>query len=145
MTSSRCVRPLGPRPKSCPAWASTVSVLPRLIDGQPTEVLWSALSFTSGTLKPTSSGIPILFPFAGRLRGDVLHYQGRDYPQTPSDIYGNAIHGFVVRLPWRIIEQTGSKAVGQFQASCDEPSLLERWPADFLITVSYELRGALRS
>ena len=31
--------------------------------------------------------------------------------------------------------------VGEFQASVDDRSILERWPADFRIRVSYEVRG----
>ena len=34
-----------------------------------------------------------------------------------------------------------SKIVGEFQASVDDASILERWPSDFRIRVSYEVRG----
>jgi aldose 1-epimerase len=39
------------------------------------------------------------------------------------------------------VEQSPGRIVGQFQASQDDPELLRRWPADFRITVAYELAG----
>jgi aldose 1-epimerase len=60
---------------------------------------------------------------------------------TEGDGRGNAIHGFVLNRPWRVIEQTDRRVVGQFQSSVDDPDVLKQWPADFRITVSYELTG----
>jgi aldose 1-epimerase len=40
-----------------------------------------------------------------------------------------------------VIDQWPQRVVGQFQASQDDPALLARWPADFRITVAYELTG----
>ena len=47
----------------------------------------------------------------------------------------------MLNRPWRVIEHTPQRVVGQFQASLDDPSLLTRWPADFRLTVAYELSG----
>ncbi|HUY31288.1 MAG TPA: aldose 1-epimerase [Pirellulales bacterium] len=107
--------------------------------GEPIEVLWAAADFEAGQGKPSHSGIPILFPFAGRLRGSHLTYQGETYPLGSDDGRGNAIHGFVLNRPWRIVEHGSSRLVGEFQASREEPGLLRRWPADFRLTVAYEL------
>ena len=41
----------------------------------PVEVLWSAPGFADGGLKPSGSGIPLLFPFAGRIRGTAFHFR----------------------------------------------------------------------
>lgn len=109
--------------------------------GRPIEVLWSAPDFTSGQSKPSHSGIPILFPFPGRLRGSHLTYRGQTYPLGSDDGLGNGIHGFVLNRPWRIIEHLSQRATGEFQASVDEPGLLRRWPADFRLTVTYEVEG----
>jgi aldose 1-epimerase len=38
-------------------------------DGKTVDVLYAPAGFESGTLRPSSGGIPILFPFPGRLRG----------------------------------------------------------------------------
>jgi aldose 1-epimerase len=110
-------------------------------DDENIELLWSVPNFASGQERPSRSGIPILFPFPGRIAGTTFHFQGREYPLEAADGQGNAIHGFVLNRPWRVIDQGSQHAVGQFQASQDDPSLLSRWPADFRITVRYELAG----
>jgi aldose 1-epimerase len=111
--------------------------------GTPIEVLWSAPDFESGQKGPSHSGIPLLFPFPGRVQGTGFTFEGRQYQLTglPDDGRGNAIHGFVLNRPWRVTEQTKTRAVGEFQASVDDASLLKMWPADFRISCSYELAG----
>jgi aldose 1-epimerase len=109
--------------------------------GQPVEVLWSLPNFASGAVRPSSSGIPILFPFPGRIPGTKFVWEGKTYDLEPSDKFGNAIHGFCHTRPWRVIEQSSQRVVGQFHAWQDDPSLQARWPADFQLTASYELSG----
>lgn len=112
----------------------------------PLQTLWSAPDLTDGTARPTGSGIPLLFPFAGRLRGTSFRFRGKDYELEAGDGQGNAIHGFVFNRPWRVTEQAAQRVVGQFQASLDEASLLAHWPADFRITAEYRISaGALVS
>jgi aldose 1-epimerase len=112
-------------------------------DGKPVEVLWSHEKFASGTERPSGSGIPLLFPFAGRIAGTSFEYEGQTYQLEEGDGQGNAIHGFVMQRPWRLIEQTRARAVAEFQASVDDPALLDRWPADFAIRAAYALREGL--
>lgn len=112
-----------------------------VVGKQPIEVLWSTPEATAGTLKPSRFGIPILFPFGGRIRGTSFRYSGNTYPLEIGDDLGNAIHGFVLNRPWRVTEQTENSATGEFWASVDDPTLLQRWPADFRIRVSYCLSG----
>lgn len=107
----------------------------------PLEVLWAAPDFTDGTAKPSGSGIPLLFPFAGRIGGTKFTFQDKEYELEAGDGMGNAIHGFVFNRPWRVIEQVQDRVVGQFQASVDDHSLLTRWPADFRITATYQIAG----
>lgn len=106
---------------------------------RPIDVLWSHPELETGRPSPSGSGIPILFPFPGRLTGRSLEWQGRSYLQDTDDGQGNAIHGFVHRRSWRVIEQSNHRVVGQFQASLDDRKILEMWPADFRITVTYEV------
>jgi aldose 1-epimerase len=103
------------------------------------EVLWREPAFLEGTGKPSRSGVPILFPFPGRLPGQFLSWQGKKHELGSDDGRGNAIHGFVHARPWRVLSQSESRLVGEFQASKDDPSLKDRWPADFRITATYEL------
>lgn len=110
-------------------------------NGKEVDVLWSAPNFTSGEERPSGSGIPLLFPFPGRLRGTTFEWDGRSYQLMEGDGRGNAIHGFVLNRPWRVTEETDARVVGQFQASVDDATILEQWPADFRITAVYELNG----
>ncbi len=109
--------------------------------GRRVDVIWSAPGFASGNERASGSGIPLLFPFPGRLRGTTFLWEGRGYQLEPGDGRGNAIHGFVLNRPWRVIERTESRVVGQFQASVDDPKILDQWPADFRVTGWYELIG----
>jgi aldose 1-epimerase len=113
---------------------------PVLEDG-PREMLWSEPGFETGNKRPSGSGIPLLFPFPGRIGGAAFQFGGREYKLEPGDAFGNAIHGFVFNRRWRVVEQSASRAVGEFQASVDDRSILERWPGDFRIRVSYEVGG----
>jgi aldose 1-epimerase len=113
---------------------------------QPVELLWSEESFAAGAGRSTRSGIPILFPFPGRLSGDTLRFGGREVPLVIDPKQGCAIHGFVHNRPWRVLESRPSSVTGEFHASIDDPKLLDLWPADFRIRVCYELNaGRLES
>lgn len=115
------------------------------LGGKLQSVLWSHPNVASGQERPSGSGVPILFPFPGRIAGGVYTWNGREYRLPANDNRGNAIHGFVHNRPWRLVEQQSGQAVGQFQASVDDPSILELWPGDFRITARYTLEAtALR-
>lgn len=114
--------------------------------GQPIEVLYAPADFASGQSRPSRGGIPLMFPFPGRIPGTTFTWEGKSYTLEPGDAFGNAIHGFVMWRPWRIVEQSDSKVVGQFHAWKDDPTLKDRWPADFRLTATYEMAGnTLRS
>jgi aldose 1-epimerase len=131
----------GSRAKILPKLGFNCFSFQPMVQEERMEVLWSAPNFPSGTERPSGSGIPVLFPFPGRVRGTSFQFQGQNYELPPGDAYGNAIHGFVINRPWRIVEQSAKKATGEFQASIDDPSILSHWPADFLIRLSYTLAG----
>lgn len=111
--------------------------------GRQVDLLWRSPTFLSGSDRPSRSGIPILFPFPGRIRGTTFEWQGKSYSIPAGDNFGNAIHGFVHTRPWRVLEKDRRKIVGQFQASVDDPNLREQWPGDFRITASYDLSGGM--
>jgi aldose 1-epimerase len=134
-----------------PATGSTARILvslgfncfswqPKLDDG-PREILWAHPEFASGNERPSGSGVPLLFPFAGRIGQAKYTFAGREYQLEPGDAFGNAIHGFVHKRAWRVVEQSAARVVGEFQASVDDASVLANWPSDFRIRVSYEVRG----
>ncbi len=109
-------------------------------------VLDSDPAFPNESLRPSGHGIPILFPFPNRIRGARFSWSGREYvipvESGRHDKTGNAIHGFCLDRPWRVVSQGDRFAVGQFQLSIDAPERRDLWPADFLIEVRYELRGS---
>ena len=133
-TSGSTARILASLGFNCFSWR------PVLEDG-PREMLWAHAEFERGDKRPSGSGVPLLFPFPGRIGGAKFTFQGREYQLEPGDAFGNAIHGFVHKRPWRVVEQSASRVVGEFQASVDDRSILERWPTDFRIRVTYEVRG----
>lgn len=108
-------------------------------------VLWAHPEFAGGEQRPSGSGVPILFPFPGRIRGAQFTYEGRDYALENQDGLGSAIHGFVYDRPWRVTSQSANSVVGEFQASVDDPSLAQRWPGDFLVRAEYTVLPGLLS
>jgi aldose 1-epimerase len=112
-----------------------------VLNDAPWEMLWADAGFAAGDKRPSGSGIPLLFPFPGRVGGAKYQFGGREYQLDPGDAFGNAIHGFVFNRPWRVVEHNGVRVVGEFQASVDDAAILARWPADFRIRVAYEVRG----
>lgn len=113
--------------------------------GQPTEVLWAKPDFVVDPGSPSGSGNPILFPFPSRIYGTTVEWEGKVYTLPAGDGQGNAIHGFVHSRAWRVISQSAHRIVGEFQASVDDPRLLDCWPCDFRITADYELAGTMLS
>lgn len=114
--------------------------------GRPVEVLYAPDGFAQGNERPSRGGIPILFPFPGRIPGTAFRWEGKDYPLEAGDAFGNAIHGFVMWRPWRVLERSGSRVVGQFHAWQDDPELKSHWPADFRVTATYSIsRNTLRT
>lgn len=137
------------------AHCSTAQIAPELgfncfefqanVGGRLVNVIDAAPEFVQGNERPSGHGIPLLFPFPNRIRAGRFTWDGVDYElpseTCPYDGTGNAIHGFCLDRPWRVIEQGLSYAIGQFQLSKDAPDRLACWPADFLIEVRYEVRG----
>jgi aldose 1-epimerase len=109
------------------------------------DMLWSLPNFASGAERASSSGMPILFPFPGRIPGTRFTWKGQTYDLEPGDKFGNAIHGFCHTRAWRIIDQQPDSVTGEFHAAADDPALLARWPSDFRIRAKYRLTAGLLS
>jgi aldose 1-epimerase len=109
------------------------------VDGD--ELLWSHADVELGTTRPSGSGLPILFPFPGRLSSNTFTWNNRKYVLQSDDGLGHAIHGFVLDRAWRVIDQQSSEVTGEFQASLDAPELADQWPSDFRIRCRYVLHS----
>lgn len=116
--------------------------------GRRVDVLAAQTQFIERGEKPSWSGIPVLFPFPNRIKGGRFTWDGREYvlpPEKVSHAGENAIHGFCLDRPWRVTQQSASAVTGEFRLSQDAPDRRDFWPADFLISVRYEVLGpALR-
>lgn len=110
-----------------------------VVDGRRWETLYAHPEFPAGQQRPSGSGIPILFPFPGRLRGDHFHWQGRSYPMANRDPLGNAIHGSVYTRPWRLVSRSEQELTAEFHASRDAVDGRVNWPCDYRVTVTYRL------
>lgn len=110
------------------------------------DVIDAAENFAAGGQRPSGHGIPILFPFPNRIHGGRFSWDGREYVLPPDrvlyDTAGNAIHGFCLDRPWRVMQFDESSATADFQLSVDAPDRAPFWPADARIEVRYEVRGA---
>lgn len=112
------------------------------VAGELIEVLDAEPGFEAGDKKGTRSGIPWLFPFPNRIEKGRFTWDGVDYELPVSDAFGNAIHGFVMDRPWRVVTADDQLAIAEFQLSVDAPDRVKLWPSDFLIQVRYTLREA---
>ncbi|MAT16162.1 MAG: aldose epimerase [Planctomyces sp.] len=117
-----------------------------VVEGKRVDVIDAAPDFPETGERPSGNGIPILFPYPNRISNGKYSWDGKDYhlpPELVSYNKDNAIHGFCLDRPWRLIDSGTDYAVGQFQLSVDAPERLELWPADFIIEVRYSIGEAV--
>ena len=63
--------------------------------------------------RPTRGGFPILFPFPNRIRAGRFAWAGQailNLRRSAISSGKNAIHGFAVKRPWRIVDQGADNA-----------------------------------
>jgi len=112
-------------------------------EGQPVDLLYvDPQLFDNG--RPTRSGIPVLFPFPNRIRDGKFTWEGKTYQLPLNDaVQRNAIHGFVCRKPWRLVERGATNdsayVTAEFQGSREDPDSRSLWPADYVLRLTYEL------
>ncbi|QDU94010.1 aldose 1-epimerase [Lignipirellula cremea] len=108
---------------------------------QPTELLWSEPGFPQGAGGAAHSGIPLLFPFPGRLASNRIVWQGEEFSVTtdPGEL---PIHGFVYDRPWRLLDRTDTTASAEFVLSRDGADGAACWPADFRLVARFALTAA---
>ena len=97
-----------------------------VLDDGPREMLWAEPGFEQGDKRPSGSGIPLLFPFPGRIGGARFRFDGKDYSLRA----GRCVRQCDSRLRLQlgrgaVVEQSGARVVGEFQASVDDPSILD--------------------
>jgi aldose 1-epimerase len=101
------------------------------------------IPFAEFRQKPTSYGIPVLFPFPNRIKDGRFTFAGRTYEVNPPR------HGFVRDKPWRVVGHGASNEAGAwltaaFDARDYAEQVLAQFPFPFRLTVTYRLQdGAL--
>jgi galactose mutarotase-like enzyme len=78
-----------------------------------------------------SGHAPLLFPIVGRLKGDALRLDGREYPMNQ--------HGLARRLEWELVGASGDAATFALR---DSDATRAAYPFAFEIVVLYALEGA---
>lgn len=91
------------------------------------------------------AGIPILWPFPGRVREARYTFEGREHHLPVTDKAGvHHIHGLVISAPWQVnLMSIDAGASLRLRISSDELSEAERagYPFNFALFVTYTLIG----
>lgn len=108
------------------------------------EPLIEEIPFAQFVSKPTSYGIPILFPFPNRIRDGEFDFQGEHYEVDPPR------HGFVRDKAWRVIDAGASDERGawvrsQIAAVDYVGQILTQFPFEFSLEVEYRLKDGTLS
>lgn len=113
------------------------------LDGKFFSLIDAEEGFPLPDSRPSGHGIPLLFPFPNRIRGNQFEWNGKIYPLPHDQVSHNktnAIHGFCLDRPWRVTGETGNRLTAEFQLSVDAPERRDFWPADYLIRATYTLQ-----
>lgn len=102
--------------------------------GQVKEQLWSRHARPAPAGQWPDGGLPILFPFAGRVwqQGQVGQYQHQE------TTFPMPIHGFLYSQSGAILEQTSNKVKLEF---IDHAATHRHYPWHFRVIVAYEING----
>jgi aldose 1-epimerase len=93
---------------------------------------------------PHRGGIPILFPWPGRVAGACFTFNGREYRLPVNEpARGHAIHGFACERAFRVTRR-GPYFVTAILDSSDYPDLNSIWPWPFVLEIAYEVGNGLR-
>lgn len=100
--------------------------------GKTASVLWMPPDFVPGESGWPGGGLPICFPFAGR----VFH-EGRPFQyEIAGEVRPMAIHGFAYGLPWRVLRQDDRTAELEL---VDSEATQKLYPFRFKLTARFEL------
>jgi aldose 1-epimerase len=93
---------------------------------------------------PHRGGIPILFPWPGRIADAQFTFKGREYRMAVNEpARGHAIHGFACERAFRVTRR-GPYFVNAVLDSADNLDLSSTWPWPFVLEIDYEVGNGLR-
>lgn len=107
-----------------------------IIAGPPDLDAWRA--------HPFRSGIPLLFPWPGRVANGIFHFDGREIRLPINEpAHGHAIHGLTWNCAFRVVRR-GPYYVHTELDSSSSAELKRYWPYQFVLEVDYEVGNGLR-
>ncbi|MDQ3699938.1 MAG: aldose 1-epimerase, partial [Chloroflexota bacterium] len=126
-----------------PAWGNNC-LAARLAapDGGAVEALLAPDSLDQVRQQPSWWGIPLLFPWPGRIPGGEYAFAGQRYRLPVQDMNGNAGHGFVKTRPFRVVATAATEEYAEVRcaiSSADHPETLEGYPFPYLLATTYRL------
>jgi len=93
---------------------------------------------------PFTSGIPILFPWPGRVAGAQFDFAGRRVTLPVNEpARGHAIHGLAWNSAYRVARRGPYYLRAELDSSAS-PELSSSWPYRFRLELDYEIGGGLR-
>jgi aldose 1-epimerase len=93
---------------------------------------------------PFSTGIPILFPWPGRIADARFEFAGRAYRVPVNEpARGHALHGLTWNRPFRVTRQAPYFVRAEIDSRIDA-ELGRHWPWPFTLELDYEVGGGLR-
>ncbi len=114
-------------------------------DGRLHDILLAPPSLDDLRRQPSWWGIPLLFPWPGRIPQGAYEFAGRAYRLPSLDAGGNAIHGFVKDRPWRVERTSAGEIAAEVVATCsaaDHPETLEGFPFPYRLSVTFRLTAS---
>lgn len=94
--------------------------------------------------QPARWGIPILFPWPGRIPGGLCRWRGRDWRLPENGESGNAIHGLVIDRPWQVTGMNARESEAVLHCSIADSDLGENghgFPFNWRLDVNFTLRS----
>jgi aldose 1-epimerase len=93
---------------------------------------------------PHRGGIPILFPWPGRVANARFSFEGREYHLPVNEpARGHSIHGFASERAFRTTRR-GPYFVSAILDSSENPDLKSAWPWPFTLEIDYEVGDGIR-
>src|SRR5216683_1117091 len=93
--------------------------------------------------EPFSWGIPLLFPWPGRMGGGRFEWRGRSHSLPVNEaLRGHALHGLVYDRRFRVVKRGPFYLQTELKSS--ESGLTSIWPYEFTLKVDYEVGNGLR-
>ncbi|MHB8382077.1 MAG: aldose epimerase family protein [Candidatus Binataceae bacterium] len=93
---------------------------------------------------PFRSGIPILFPWPGRVAHGKFDFDGRQIVLPINEpAHSSAIHGLTWNCAFRVAKRGPNYALMELDSASD-PNLSRIWPYPFVLEIDYEVADGLR-